>query len=76
MFGYSAGAFTGASKTGKRSFELADNGTLFLDEIADMPLDITKLLRVIQDKNFLKVGGDNEISIRFIAASNKICPII
>ncbi len=75
MFGYSAGAFTGASKTGKKGvFELADNGTLFLDEIADMPFDMqSKLLRVIQDKNFLKVGGDNEISvsIRFIAASNK-----
>ncbi len=78
MFGYSAGAFTGALKVGKKGvFELADKGTLFLDEIGDMPIDMqSKLLRVIQEKNFLKVGGDREISvsIRFIAATNKNLP--
>lgn len=75
MFGYSAGAFTGASKIGKKGvFELADNGTLFLDEIGDMPYDMqSKLLRVIQDKSFIRVGGDKEIyvSIRLVAATNK-----
>lgn len=75
MFGYSAGAFTGASKSGKKGvFELADNGTLFLDEIGDMPLNMqSKLLRVIQDKSFIRVGGNEEIhvSMRLIAATNK-----
>ncbi len=75
IFGYDAGAFTGASRYGKKGvMELAENGTLFLDEIGEMPLSIqAKLLRVIQDGKFLKVGGQKELStdIRIISATNK-----
>lgn len=75
MFGYSAGAFTGASKTGKKGvFELANKGTLFLDEIGDMPFDMqSKLLRILEENRFIRVGGDKEIcvNVRFIAATNK-----
>ncbi len=75
LFGYEAGAFTGASKKGKKGkFELADGGTIFLDEIGEMNIFLqAKILKVIQDKKFYKVGGDKEISvnIRIIAATNK-----
>lgn len=75
LFGYEEGAFTGARKEGKVGLvQLANKGTLFLDEIGELPLNLqVKLLRVIQDKAFQKVGGTKDISIdtRVIAATNK-----
>ena len=75
LFGYERGAFTGASKEGKTgSFELADGGSIFLDEVGELPLDLqVKLLRVLQERNFKRVGGIKEINVdvRVIAASNK-----
>ena len=74
LFGYEAGAFTGASKDGyPGKFELADGGTLFLDEIGDMPLEIqAMLLRVIQTREILRIGGKmpKNIDVRIIAATN------
>jgi transcriptional regulator of acetoin/glycerol metabolism len=74
LFGYEAGAFTGASKDGyPGKFELADGGTLFLDEIGDMPLEIqVMLLRVIQTREILRIGGSmpRDIDVRIIAATN------
>ncbi len=74
LFGYEKGAFTGAvaSKPGK--FEIANHGTIFLDEIGDMPLALqAKLLRVIQEREFDRIGGRKpiKIDVRFIAATNK-----
>ena len=75
IFGYEKGAFSGADQRGKKGkVELAKNGTLFLDEIGEMPLDMqVKLLRLLQEKKFYRVGGTKEISINFrvIAATNK-----
>ena len=75
LFGYEKGAFTGARSTGKMGLiELSHNGTLFLDEIGDLPLELqVKLLQVIQDKKFQRVGGTEHIKvdIRIIAATNK-----
>ncbi len=74
LFGYVRGAFTGANTDKKGLFEAADGGTLFLDEIEAMPKGLqSKLLRVIEDRTFLKVGGTKPISVdvRIIAASNK-----
>ena len=75
VFGYEAGAFTGASKGGKIGlFESADRGTLLLDEVAELPLDMqVKLLRVLQEKVFYRVGGSTavHIDVRFIAATNR-----
>lgn len=75
LFGYADGVFTGAVKGGKPGkLELAEGGTLFLDEIGDMPLELqTTLLRVIENKTFMRVGGDKEIPVneRIIAATNK-----
>lgn len=75
LFGYEDGAFTGASKGGRPGkFELANEGTIFLDEIGDMPLDMqVKLLRVIQERRFMRIGGSNVFSFsgRIIAASNR-----
>lgn len=75
LFGYEEGAFTGAKKGGKLGFfELAHRGTLFLDEISEMPLMLQKrLLRVLQEKEFLKVGGSSviHVDVRIIAASNR-----
>ncbi|MEW5692473.1 MAG: sigma-54 dependent transcriptional regulator [Candidatus Hydrogenedentota bacterium] len=74
LFGYEKGSFTGAYKTKKGLFELADKGTLFLDEIANTSLNFqAKLLRVIQERVFIRVGGDKEINtdIRLITATNK-----
>ncbi|HQV31295.1 MAG TPA: sigma 54-interacting transcriptional regulator, partial [Calditrichia bacterium] len=68
------GAFTGAVRTTRGKFELADNGTLFLDEIGDMPLDLqVKLLRILETKRFYRLGGEKEISVSFrlISATNK-----
>lgn len=74
LFGYEKGAFSGANSQGKQGlFELANGGTLFLDEIGDMPLDFqAKLLRAIQHKEILRVGGVKTIKldIRFISATN------
>lgn len=75
LFGYQEGAFTGAKKGGKQGyFELAHGGTLFLDEIGDAPLHIQLLLlRVIEEREFTRVGGETSIpiDIRIIAATNK-----
>ena len=75
MFGYVGGAFTGAAKAGKPGrLEMADGGTLFLDEMGDMPLALqSKLLRVLQDLEFERLGGTKSIkvNIRIIAATNK-----
>lgn len=75
LFGYEEGAFTGAKKGGKKGkFELADKGTIFLDEIGDMPLTMqVKLLRVIQEREVERVGGNKlkKIDVRIIAATNK-----
>lgn len=75
LFGYEGGAFTGAKKSGKiGKFELANGGTIFLDEIGDMPLNMqAKLLRVLQEKEIERVGGNKVIPIdsRVIAATNK-----
>jgi len=74
LFGHEKGAFTGAIASRLGRFELANNGTLFLDEIGDMPLAMqVKLLRVLQEKVFTKVGSNKMItsSVRIIAATNK-----
>ncbi|MFH1262591.1 MAG: sigma-54 dependent transcriptional regulator [Pseudomonadota bacterium] len=73
LFGHERGAFTGAVKTKEGCFELADGGTLFLDEIATMALELqTKLLRVLENGRFRRVGGRDELhaNVRLIAASN------
>lgn len=74
LFGYEAGAFTGANKQGKPgAFEMADQGTLFLDEIGDLPLAMqAKLLRILEDTKILRLGGINPVNIdtRIIAATN------
>lgn len=75
LFGYVEGAFTGARRGGRPGkFELANNGTLFLDEIGDMPLEQqAMLLRAIQEKAILRVGGDTliNVDVRIIAATNQ-----
>ena len=74
LFGHEKGSFTGAIEQKKGKFEIADKGTVFLDEIGDMPLATqAKLLRVLQEKEFERVGGTKQIhvDIRFIAATNK-----
>lgn len=75
LFGYQGGAFTGALKNGRSGkFELANGGTIFLDEIGDMPIDMqVKLLRVIQEKQFTRIGGSNifKVDVRIISATNK-----
>ena len=75
FFGYEKGAFTGASSTGKKGyFEIANNGVLFLDEIGELPLEMqAKLLRVIQDGEFYRVGGVAPIktNVRIISATNR-----
>lgn len=75
LFGYEAGAFTGAKKTGKAGmFELADTGIILLDEIGDMPLALqAKLLRVLQQKELMRIGGSKpvKLDIRVVASTNK-----
>lgn len=75
FFGYESGAFTGANQKGKQGyFQLANNGILFLDEVSELPLSLqAKLLRVLQENQFYKVGGENpiKVNVRVICASNK-----
>jgi two-component system, NtrC family, response regulator AtoC len=74
LFGHEKGAFTGATAARKGRFELADNGTLFLDEVSELsPAVQVKLLRVLQERSFERVGGTKTITvdIRLIAASNR-----
>ena len=75
FFGYEKGAFTGANTGGKKGyFEIANNGVMFLDEIGELPLEMqAKLLRVIQDGEFYKVGGTSPIktNVRIISATNR-----
>lgn len=75
LFGYEFGSFTGARKGGKLGkFELSQNGTIFLDEAADMSMGMqAKLLRVIQEREFVRVGGTQtyEVDVRIISASNR-----
>ena len=74
LFGHERGAFTGAQATRRGRFEQAEGGTLFLDEIGDMPFDLqTRLLRVLSDGNFYRVGGHSAIkaNVRVIAATHQ-----
>ena len=74
LFGHERGAFTGAQALRKGRFEQADGGTLFLDEIGDMPADLqTRLLRVLSDGQFYRVGGHNpiKVNVRVIAATHQ-----
>ena len=74
LFGHEKGAFTGAQNNRQGRFEQANGGTLFLDEIGDMPLDVqTRLLRVLSDGKFFRVGGHQEIKVdvRIIAATHQ-----
>jgi formate hydrogenlyase transcriptional activator len=74
LFGHEKGSFTGAMRTRRGRFELADGGTLFLDDIDNLPLEIqAKLLRILQEKEFQRVGGDKTIysDFRLIAATNQ-----
>ena len=74
LFGHMRGAFTDAISTKKGLFEVADEGTIFLDEISELPLMMqVKLLRVLQDREFKRVGGteDIRVDVRIISATNK-----
>ncbi|MFI5293765.1 MAG: nif-specific transcriptional activator NifA [Thermodesulfovibrionales bacterium] len=74
LFGHEKGAFTGALSMRKGRFELADKGTIFLDEIGDLPLTLQpKILRVLQEKEFERVGGEKtiKVSVRLIAATSR-----
>jgi len=79
LFGHERGAFTGAVTSKKGLFEVADTGTLFLDEIAEMtPTLQAKLLKVIEDKEFMRVGGTRliKVDVRLIAATNQNLPTL
>ncbi len=74
FFGHEKGAFTGAHQLKKGRFELAHEGTLFLDEVGEIPVELQgKLLRVLQEQKFERVGGTRpiEVSVRIVAATNK-----
>ncbi|NLX19244.1 MAG: sigma-54-dependent Fis family transcriptional regulator [Desulfobulbus sp.] len=79
LFGHEKGSFTGADKQRIGRFEQADGGTIFLDEIGEISLEIqAKLLRVLEDKSFERVGGNKtiKVDIRLIAATNKDLPTL
>ncbi|QJT09525.1 sigma 54-interacting transcriptional regulator [Oceanidesulfovibrio marinus] len=74
LFGHEKGSFTGATQLRKGRFEEADGGTIFLDEVGELPLGVqAKLLRVLQERTFERVGGNESIAvdIRIVAATNK-----
>jgi transcriptional regulator with PAS, ATPase and Fis domain len=74
LFGHEKGAFTGATSNKPGKFDMANHGTIFLDEIGDMPLTLqAKMLRVLQEKEFYRVGGNRTIrvDVRFIASTNR-----
>jgi len=74
LFGYEAGAFTGADKRKNGLMEVADGGILFLDEISSMPVDMqAKLLRALEERSFRRVGGTNliKVDVQILAASNR-----
>ncbi|MDW3082000.1 sigma-54 dependent transcriptional regulator, partial [Vibrio sp. 1403] len=74
LFGHEKGAFTGALTARKGRFELADGGTIFLDEIGDMPMSMqVKLLRVLQERCFERVGGNStiKVNVRVVAATHR-----
>ncbi len=74
FFGHMKGAFTGAMYNKQGLFEIADGGSLFLDEIGEMPINLqVKLLRVLENGTFRRVGGTNDIKVdvRIISATNK-----
>lgn len=73
LFGYERGAFTGAMRTKQGKFELCDQGTILLDEVAEMSANLqAKLLHVLQDKQFFRLGGEStiEVDVRMLAATN------
>lgn len=79
LFGYEAGAFTGAEKRKHGLMEVADGGILFLDEISSMPVDMqAKLLRALEERAFRRVGGLNliQVDVQIVAASNRILPAL
>ena len=74
LFGHEKGSFTGASSLRKGHFEIADGGTIFLDEVGEMPPAVqVKLLRVLEEKEFMRVGGSQriQVNVRVLAATNK-----
>jgi transcriptional regulator with PAS, ATPase and Fis domain len=74
LFGHEKGAFTGAVESKKGKFEIADGGTLFLDEIGELPMELqAKLLRVLQERRFYRVGGTKviEVNVRVLSATNR-----